>query len=261
MLYKLGLLQYSNLIDIADAHDCGSVYPLSVACGIQEGDIFTNDVAGIHYEKVLFWTHCGFAYISGAVDEPFMEDIYQIMLDESKLNTKRFILMTKNEYVQDYFQQKNNVICEKRYLFEYSGDKECMEPLLPSGYELKEIDNQILNRISGKIVPSLFWRNVNDFLEKGKGYCITCDNDIASWAFSAAVSTRETDIGIETNSQYQQRGLGFIVARKMIQYVISQGKKPVWACHYKNAASEKMAEKLGFNKKTECSVIKRKYET
>lgn len=82
-----------------------------------------------------------------------------------------------------------------------------------------------------------------------------------SWAFSAAVSTKEIDIGIETNSQYQQRGLGFIVARKMIQYVISQGKKPVWACHYKNAASEKMAEKLGFNKKTECSVIKSKYET
>lgn len=136
-----------------------------------------------------------------------------------------------------------------------------MEPLLPSGYELKEIDNQILNRISGKIVPSLFWRNVNDFLEKGKGYCITCDNDIASWAFSAAVSTKEIDIGIETNSQYQQRGLGFIVARKMIQYVISQGKKPVWACHYKNVASEKMAKKLGFNKKTECSVIKSKYET
>lgn len=67
---------------------------------------------------------------------------------------------------------------------------------------------------SGKIVPSLFWRDGNDFLEKGKGYCITCDDDIASWAFSAAVSTKETDIGIETDCKYQQQGLGLIVTKK-----------------------------------------------
>ena len=94
---------------------------------------------------------------------------------------------------------------------------------------------------------------------KGKGYCITCNNDVASWAFSAAVSTKEIDIGIETKSEYKQQGLGMIVANKMIQYTTQQAKEPVWACHYKNAASEKMAEKLGFIKVSECSVIKSKY--
>lgn len=252
MLQKLSLSQYSDFVDIADAHDCGSVYPLSIACGIQKGDIFINAVKG--YEKVLFWAHCGFAYASGTPDEPFMEEIYRIMMDRT--NTKRFLLMTKNNDIQDFFQQKDNVICEKRWLFQYAGDKGLMEPLLPSGYEIKELDNQLLNRISGKIVPSLFWSDVNAFLEKGKGYCITCDNDIASWAFSAAVSTKEIDIGIETDCKYQQQGLGLIVAKKMIQYAVSQGKKPVWACHYKNTASEKMAEKLGFVKGAECYVIR-----
>lgn len=47
-------------------------------------------------------------------------------------------------------------------------------------------------------------------MKKGKGYCITCENDIASWAFSVAVSTKEIDIGIETNSKYKQQGLGII---------------------------------------------------
>lgn len=255
MLHKLSLSQYSDLIDIADAHDSGSVYPLSVACGIQEGDIFTN--AGKGYEKVLFWAHCGFAYLAGDVDEPFMEDIYRLMLDRT--NTKRFLLMTRNKYIQEYFEQKDDVICEKRYLFAYSGDKGFTESPLPSGYEWKEIDNQLLKRISGKIVPPLFWRDVNNFLSKGKGYCITCDNDIVSWAFSAAVSTKEIDIGIETNSKYQQQGFGAMVAKKMIQYVISQGKNPVWACHYENTASEKMAGTLGFIKKAQCFVIKSKY--
>lgn len=38
------------------------------------------------------------------------------------------------------------------------------------------------------------FESVNDFL--AKGYCITCDNDIVSWAFSAATSSKEIDIGI-----------------------------------------------------------------
>lgn len=255
MLHKLNLLEYSHLIDMANTHDCGSVYPLSVAEGIQEGDIFTDSVKD--YKKVLFWAHSGFAYLAGNVDEPFAEDIYEFM--GTKSNTRRFLLMTRNKYIQEYFEQKDDVIAEKRYLFEYSGDRGLVEPSLPVGYELKEIDNELLKKISGKIVPSLFWKDVNEFLVKGKGYCVTCDNDIASWAFSAAVSTKEIDIGIETNPKYKQQGLGIIVAKKMIQYTIEQAKEPVWACHYKNVASEKMAEKLGFIKVAECSIIKSKY--
>lgn len=257
MLYKINSPQYPNLIDNASTHDCGSVYPLSVVEGIQEGDIFTNSMKD--YEKVLFWAHCGFAYLSGNIDEHFLDDIYECMLDRTKSNAKRFLLMTRNEYVQKYFEQKDNVVEEKRYLFQYSGTKGYTESPLPDGYELREIDVPLLKKISGKIVPSLFWKDINDFLLKGKGYCITYNNDIASWAFSAAVSTREIDIGIETKSEYKQQGFGMIVANKMIQYTIEQAKEPVWACHYKNVASEKMAEKLGFIKVSECSVIKSKY--
>ena len=257
MLYKLNSLQYPDLVDTADTHDCGSVYPLSVAEGIQEGDIFTNSTKD--YEKVLFWVHSGFAYLSGNIDEYFLEDIYEVMLDRTKSNTKRFLLMTRNKYIQEYFKSKDDVIEEKRYLFQYSGTEGYIESSLPDGYELKEIDDQLLKKISGKIVPSLFWNNTNDFLSKGKGYCITYNNAIASWAFSAAVSTKEIDIGIETNPEYQKQGFGMIVANKMIQYTIEQAKEPVWACHYKNIASEKMAEKLGFVKVSECSIIKSKY--
>lgn len=257
MLYKLNSLKYPDLIDYANTHDCGSVYPLSVVEGIQKGDIFTNSVRD--YEKVLFWTHSGFAYLSGKMDEYFLEDIYEFMSDRTKLHTKRFLLMTRDKYIQEYFEQKGDIIEEKRYLFQYSGAKGYMKSSLPEEYELKSIDNRLLPQISGKIVPSLFWNDTNEFLAKGKGYCITHNNDIVSWAFSAAVSTKEMDIGIETKLEYKQQGLGMIVANKMIQYTLEQAKQPVWACHYKNTASEKMAEKLGFIKVSECSVIKSKY--
>ena len=80
----------------SNAHDCGSVYPLSFAEGMQEGDFFTNSEQ--ECEKVLFWAHSGFAYLSGNIDEHFLEDIYESMLDRTKSNPKRFLLMTRNKY-------------------------------------------------------------------------------------------------------------------------------------------------------------------
>lgn len=256
MLYKINPWMYADFISIADNHNCGKVYPLSIAEGLQEGEIFTNSIED--YNNVLFWAYSGFVYLSGTVNQCFLEDVYELMIDRTKSNSKRFLLMTSDESIEDYFKSKDDIVMEKRYLFDYSGNSGNVEPSIPVGYELKEINYQLLSEMSGHIVPSLFWQDKNDFLLRGKGYCITCENDIASWAFSAAISSKEIDIGIETSSKYKHQGLGLLVAKKMIQYTMQQEKKPVWACHYKNIASEKMAEKLGFVKTSECSIIKLK---
>lgn len=256
MLQKVNTVDYSDFIDLAKAHDCGCVYPLAIAEGIQEGDIFTSALNG--RETVLFWAHSGFAYLSGETDEGCLDEIYGLMPDGNKPAAKRFLLMTGDSCIKEYFAKKSDVTIEKRYLFAYAGDRDGAALSLPSGCEMREIDDQLLKRISGQIVPPLFWKNTDAFLSKGKGYCIVCGNEAASWAFSAAVSTKEIDIGIETAAKYRQQGLGGIVAREMIAYAVRNAKRPVWACHSQNTASEKMAEKLGFVKTAECSVIKRK---
>lgn len=253
-MHKVSSLKYKDFISIADTQKCGKVYPLSIAEGFQEGEIFTSSMKD--YGIVLFWSHSGFAYLSGKADRYFLEEIYELMLDRNKLNSRRFQLFTREKYIKDYFMSKDDIILEKRYIFNYSGKGEFIESNLPIGYELKEMDYELLLKIPGKIVPSLFWKDVNDFLIKGKGFYITCGNDIASWAFAAAVSSKEIDIGIETNPIYRQQGLGMYVAKKMIQYIIGQRKKPIWACHYNNISSERMAEKLGFIKDSECCIIR-----
>lgn len=255
-MYKMNPSMYPDFVSIANAHQCGKVYPLSIAEGIQEGEIFTNSKEA--YNSILFWSHSGFAYLSGKIDECFLEEIYALLLNKNNSNSKRFLLMTNDKFIQDYFKPDENISLEKRCLFEYAKNNEFMEVTIPTGYKLKEIDKKLLTKISGNISPSLFWKDLNSFLTRGKGYCITYNNDIASWAFTAAISSKEIDIGIETNPKYKQQGLGLIAAKKMIEYTIQQKKNPVWACHYKNTASEKMAEKLGFVKVSECSIIKSK---
>ena len=43
-------------------------------------------------------------------------------------------------------------------------------------------------------------------------------------------------------------GFATIAAKTMIKYILSENKKPVWACHSQNTASAKLAEKIGFKK-------------
>lgn len=119
--------------------------------------------------------------------------------------------MVKDEKIEKFFQLKENIILEKRYLFEYPQKERSVDFNLPAGYELREINASLLSGIHGNIVPSLFWKDIDKFFERGKGYCIVHDNHIAAWA-----------------------------------------------CHYQNIASKRTAEKIGFVKTAECSIIKRK---
>lgn len=249
---KIEYKRYSDFINYAADNDCGKVYPLSVAQGFQYGDIFTYSANNC--EAVLFWHYCGFAYLAGKNDEAFLEDVYELMLNRN--NSRRFILMTDDEETENFFRSKDGVCIDRRYLFEYTENKPPEIPTLPSGFEIREIDPELLAEIHGGIVPSLFWESSENFLKKGKGYCILDGKNVAAWVFSAAVSSSEIDIGVETAENYRGRGLAAAAAKMMIKYAFDVGKSPVWACHCNNAASKRLAEKIGFVKTLECSIIK-----
>lgn len=253
-MQKIEYKGYSDFIDYAADNDCGKVYPLSVSQGFQYGDIFTYSANNC--ETVLFWHGCGFAYLAGKPDKAFLEDVYELMLNRN--NSRRFILMTNNKDTENFFRSKDGICIERRYLFEYTENQSPVIPTLPSGFEIKEIDPELLSAIHGGIVPSLFWESSETFLQKGKGYCILDGGNVAAWAFSAAVSSSEIDIGVETAENYRGRGLAAAAAKAMIKYAFDVGKSPVWACHCNNAASKRLAEKIGFAKTSECSIIKLK---
>lgn len=246
--------KYSDFIHYADDNNCGKIYPLSVSQGFQYGDIFANSATSC--KAVLFWHYCGFAYLAGKTDKAFLEDVYELMLNSYGTNSRRFILMTDNEDTENFFRSKGDIVLEKRYLFEYTESQPPATPILPSGFEIREINSELLPAIHGDIVPALFWNSSGEFLEKGKGYCIVNSGNIAAWAFSAAVSNSEIDIGIETSENYRNRGFAAAAAKMMIKYAFDAGKSPVWACHCNNAASKRLAEKIGFEKTSECSIIK-----
>jgi len=234
--------QYSEFIELAKANTCNTVYPMSVAEGVQEGDIYTDDLQAPQY--ALFWHVSGFAYLTGQPAKEELDAIYALMKNESGNNPRRFVLELKDETVASYFQNKADVEAHPRYRFRLNELKP--EEEIPEGYELREVDETLLAGIKGRIVPSNFWSSAEDFLEKGKGYCFVKEGEVAAVAFSAAVSSMQVDIGIETQMQHRRKGLAALAAKKMAAYVRNIGKEPVWDCDAVNTGSKATAEKVGF---------------
>ena len=58
---KVDRIRYKEYIKCANECPVNRVYPLSIATGTQDGDIYVDGKG-----CVLFWHYCGFAYISGA---------------------------------------------------------------------------------------------------------------------------------------------------------------------------------------------------
>ena len=255
-MLKVKKEHYEKFIAMAKANTCNTVYPMSVAEGIQQGDIYTDCMK--HPTFALFWHVSGFAYLTGKPDEENLNEIYNLMTNKSGTNPRRFVLELKDEEVAGYFQKKEDIKEHPRYRFRLeellgNDDAQCRqeaeklcEATLPEGYELKEVDEKLLPRISGRIVPSSFWSSGEEFLKNGKGYCIVYDGEVAAVAFSAAVSSMQVDIGIETAEAHRRKGLAAIVAKKMVDYVKSIQKEPVWDCDAVNTGSRCTAEKVGF---------------
>lgn len=255
-MIKIELKNYSDYICYAESIRFGNIYPLSIVYKFQQGDIFVDSLCDC--KNVLFWHYCGFAYIYGEYDPRFLESVYDIIINKDKTNPRRFILFTDDEHIKSFFENKEKIDIQLRYFYKYKNIEHTKTADLSQNFTLKAIDKDLLSKIEGRITPFFSWNDENEFLEKGKGFCIVSGNDVASWAFTAAISDNEIDIGVETSEKYQHKGFAAIVAKAMLEYILSENKRPVWACHYQNLASAKLAEKLGFDKIAECYVINSK---
>lgn len=249
---KLDVADYAASARYIDPSAPGGVYPRSIVEGIQGGDIFTS--AG----SALFWHDSGFAFLYGEREEAFLERIDETFLSGGRAAPRRFILFVSDDddKVKRYFSRKEGLTWGRRFFFEYPGGRSPGVPDLPDGYRLREIDGELLERLCGSVTPSFSWDSADRFLQSGMGYCVLDGESAAAWAFTAAVSGEEIDIGVEAGAGHRRLGLGTAAATGMLRYCLEQGKRPVWACHSRNTASQRLAQKLGFAKSAGCWTVR-----
>jgi hypothetical protein len=230
--------RHTDYIEAAKKCTANQVYPLSIAAGIQTGEIFTDDKG-----SVLFWHYCGFAYISGSVDSDFLEQVYQEFLVAD--TDRRFLLITDSDFVTGYYKDRNLLQFDKRVEYDHVTAQE-ISLVTDKQFIIERITEENIGCVRGRIVPAFSWENNSVFLERGFGYLAKRDTDFAAIAFSSAVSVEEVDIGVETAEVYRHHGLALHLANRMCEEIITQGKKPVWAHAETNEGSRKTATSAGF---------------
>ena len=241
---------YINNIIYAKKCSSNRVYPLSIAEGFQDGDIIPDDEN--ETKAVLFWHYAGFAYLSGEISNDFMERIYGEYF--CKDLERRFILITDDQEVIRFFSEKEGLEFDKRVEYQFgkaSHKKDICD------YEIKRIDSFIYDLINGRIIPTFSWSSKEQFLERGFGYAALDGERVAAVAFSAAVSSDEVDIGVETDEQYRHQGLAMALTERMCQETLKMGKKPVWAHAISNEGSRRTAISVGFVEEKVNTVIRK----
>ena len=235
--------EYINYISAASSMDICRVYPMSVAERLQNGQIYTDN--GIS----LFRHKNNFAFITGTPTADFIDEIYSLIINGGMK------FMCTDNAVCETIAKRPDIATATRYLYDFPSDS---APLLtlPDGYSFANIDKDTFNAITGRVAPSVFWDSAEDFLTNGIGVCVMHGSKPVSWAFSAAISSDEFDIGIQTAEAHRGKGLSKAAAAKLINDMLPY-KRPTWMCHSTNKGSAHIAESLGFRKYGQCTMLKR----
>lgn len=165
---------------------------------------------------------------------------------------RRLVLFSDSPEAEEVFRSSPEVQTGKRLFFRYEGGEPDHDP------ELLPLNGEMLRAVSGRVIPQSFWEKDSDFLQRGKGFCLLREGRPAGWAFSAAVSSTELDIGVETAPSYQRQGLAKRAAGELIRFALETGRRPVWACAATNTGSRRTAEKLGFVRCGSCLTFQKR---
>jgi len=117
------------------------------------------------------------------------------------------------------------------------------------GFELRRVDKQLAGRLPSDLDSDCFFESfesIEDFLDRGVGYCAVQGVRIASAATSVAACRGAIDIEIRTAPDLRRRGLGTTVGARLALHCVQRGIDPKWLAA--NTASEGLALKLGYEK-------------
>lgn len=129
-------------------------------------------------------------------------------------------------------------------------DKEMLRKnisLLPDGYELKKIDEDIYDKCLDSPVSADFvsaFESKEKYLSIGRGIVITKGNKIVAGASSYTRYLEGIEIEVDTVPDERRKNLATIVCSELILNCLEEGLYPSWDAQ--NMNSVRLAEKLGY---------------
>lgn len=238
-MVKLKTYQYKNLLSLIRKVSIDKVFALSVLENIQDGLVYVDSIRNSQVALIIQKTS-GFSLLVGKkVTSTICKEIFEFILTKKNSDLKgieRICLVTYPNiwdnkisclyqdnllYYSDIIKENINssisdreilinelldtyIIIHKRVKFHFKKANSHKGLHLPKDFNLRPIDDEIYKCISGKIIPRFSWDSKTHFLKKGVGYCLMHKNNFVSISFSAFISKKMIDIGVETHPDYRK---------------------------------------------------------
>ena len=128
--------------------------------------------------------------------------------------------------------------------------------VIPPPFQLVRIDHEILDNdkiINIKEIKRCIkacWNSLEDYFENGVGYLLLTDDTVVSWCSTDYVVSNTCDLYVETFDGYREKGFGTIVASASVKECLYRNYEVDWHCWQYNTGSIRLAEKIGFSRKT-----------
>jgi RimJ/RimL family protein N-acetyltransferase len=117
---------------------------------------------------------------------------------------------------------------------------------LPSGYQLRRIDAEIVPALEGFDYYVSMFGDVERALQQTIGYCIVHGETVVSEAVAGPLTRGIAEIGVGTGEAHRRQGFATTTAARVIQECEALGCQAFWNASQQNAPSVALAKRLGF---------------
>ncbi|MBW3623875.1 MAG: GNAT family N-acetyltransferase [Armatimonadetes bacterium] len=121
---------------------------------------------------------------------------------------------------------------------------------IPEGYALEPLDERLMEKWYEGLDPWVFgiWGGPEAFARSSFGYGLLHQGRYVSFTAGGAIGNGEVELEVGTDPDYRGRGLAMLTGSAIIERCRADGLRPAWSCHARNAASLRLAQKLGFER-------------
>jgi GNAT superfamily N-acetyltransferase len=119
-------------------------------------------------------------------------------------------------------------------------------PFIPGGLHIRAMDRELLARCEWGPPMELACGSFEAFLAHGVGLCLMRDDEIIAEAYAPFRGVRTMELGVVTRDDQRGHGYAALLCAHLIPLCRQRGFEPYWSCDADNAASIRLARRLGF---------------
>lgn len=128
-------------------------------------------------------------------------------------------------------------------------------PPVPSGCELRRLDQSVSKEILGRNLLIHIYGSVQQALEWGYGLCLRRNGEILCETFAGPAANGIIEIGVETHPHHMRKGYSALTCAHLIHEMERQGYLTYWNCAKQNQASITLAHKLCYRNEKEYRLL------